>query len=320
VQRKIKGNLESGPGCRLRPNIPNIKTNVGGTKMYRGKSRKWLLTPILATVALSLGLGVYGVQVLRGDAEVEGASGEHDADAPQVLQCYNLEEGDLQSERALLTTDNFGRDVVGITQATMMCEQARKFHPSASGGTTTGTLGDHVFECYRLVAGADPNDQVRLTTRNFGDDRVVVRKAVMMCEGARKEHAVEPGQEPNSFGTPGEHVLACYRIQGGDNPQAKVELANRNFGKDRVIVGPAIIMCEEANKRTHNNGEGVGQPNGFVWECYALNHGDDPNATVVLETKNFGKDKVIVRHARMMCERARKDHSASLGDADVLTD
>lgn len=290
--------------------------------MYRGKSRKWLISPILVAAALSLGLGVYGLQSLRGEAEVEGASREHAADAPQILQCYHLEEGDLQSERALLTTDNFGRDVVGITQATMMCEQARKFHPSTTGdgqGTTTGTLGDHVFECYRLIGGADPDDQVRLTTRNFGDDRVVVRKAVMMCEGARKEHAVEPGQAPGSFGTPGEHVLACYRIQEGDNPQARVELENRNFGKDRVVVGPAVIMCEEANKRTHNNGEGVGQPNGFVWECYALDEGDDPGATVVLETKNFGKDKVIVRNARMMCERARKDHFSSLGGADGLT-
>ena len=154
---------------------------------------------------------------------------------------------------------------------------------------------------------------------NFGDDRVIVRTAVMMCEGARKEHGVLPGQPPKSFGTPGEHVLACYRIQEGDSPQAKVELENRNFGKDRVIVGPAVLMCEEANKRTRDNGEGVGQPNGFVWECYALNEGDDPNVTVVLETKNFGKDKVIVRHARLMCERAKKDHSHSLTAADDLT-
>lgn len=289
--------------------------------MDRIKSRKWWIIPSVTMLVLSIGLGIYGVGFLRGGTQVEGASREHATDAPDILQCYNLDEGDLQSEKALLTTDNFGRDAVGITQGFMMCEQAQKYHPSASGGqgTTTGTLGDHVFECYKLVGGADPDDLVRLTTRNFGDDRVIVRQAFMMCEGASKEHVMVPGQPPTSSGTPGEHVLACYSIQEGDNPQAKVELENRNFGKDRVMVEHAVLMCEEGNKRTHDNGEGVGQPNGFVWECYALNYGEDPQATVVLETKNFGKDKVIVRHARLMCELAKKDHYQSLSGATDLT-
>lgn len=285
------------------------------------KSSKWWIVPVVSIFGLALGVGgLYGVGSLKGSPEVEGATSEQELNAPHILQCYNLDEGDLQSERALLTTENFGRDAVQITQAIMMCEQAQKFHPSASNdgqGTVTGVMGEHVLECYRLRGGSDPDDQVKLRTRNFGDDRVIVRRAVMMCEGARKEHPAPAGEEPRSFGTPGDRVLMCYQIREGDNPQATVVLENRNFGKDKVIVGPAVMMCEEANKRTHaNNDEGVGQPAGLVWECYVLNEGDDAQATVVLETKNFGHDKVIVRHSRMMCERALKDHFSSLDSAD----
>ncbi len=287
--------------------------------MNRLNSKKWWIIPVVTMFALTLGVGgVYGITYLQGGLNVEGATEDHTTDAPDILQCYNLEEGDLQSERALLTTDNFGRDAVKITQAVMMCEQAQKFHPSADGeGTITGSLGTHVAECYRMEAGNDPNDQVALHTRNFGEDRVIVRKAVMMCEGARKEHLGQTGDETRPFGTPGGHVLACYQIREGDNPKATAVLENHNFGKDKVIVGPAVMMCEDANKRTEDNGEGVGQPSGFVWECYALNEGDDPQATVVLETKNFGLDKVVVRHARMMCERAKKDHFSSLDPVGV---
>lgn len=284
--------------------------------MNRLHTRKYWMIPILTMLALTIGIGgLYGIRLLQGDLEVEGAIDDHAADAPDVLLCYNLDEGDLQAERALLTTDNFGRDAVGITQASLMCEQSRKFHPSSTDDgqeTVTGTLGAHVFECYQLVGGADPDDLIGLRTRNFGNDRVVVRKASMMCEGARKDHYTQANEEPKSFGSPGNHVLMCYGIRGGNNPQAAVVLENHNFGKDKVIVGPAVIMCEEANKRTHDNGEGVGRPTGFVWECFALREGDDPDATVVLETKNFGEDKVLVRNARMMCERARKNHLASL--------
>jgi hypothetical protein len=287
--------------------------------MYKMKSLKKWIAPVVAIFGLALGVGgFYGVGYLQGSPEVEGAAAGQALNAPHILQCYNLDEGDLQSERALMTTDNFGRDVVEITQAIMMCEQASKFHPSDANdgrGTVTGSMGDQVLQCYRLRGGSDPDDLVGLRTRNFGDDRVIVRRAVMMCEGARKEHQATPGGDTQSFGTPGDRVLMCYRIQEGDNPQATVVLENRNFGEDKVIVGPAVMMCEEANKRTRTNEEGVGQPTGIVWECYALNEGDDPQATVVLETANFGKDKVIVRHSRMMCERALKDHFSSLGSA-----
>lgn len=288
--------------------------------MNQFRSRKWWIAPVLSVIALTMGIGgLFSFAYWQGDLNVEGATDVHATDAPEILQCYNLEEGDLQSERAVLTTENFGRDAVGITRASMMCEQAQKLHPAISKEgreTVTGSMGPHIAECYRLVGGADPDDQVSLYTRNFGEDRVVVRQAVMMCEGARKVHLSQAGDKTRPIGTPGDHVMVCYQIREGDNPQATVVLENRNFGKDKVIVGPAVMMCEEANKRTHNNREGVGRPTGFVWECFGLREGDDPQAKVVLETKNFGEDRVVVRHSRMMCEQAKKDHFSSLDPVD----
>ena len=60
--------------------------------------------------------------------------------------------------------------------------------------TPTGTL---VFECFDMLEGDDPNAPVWLTTKNFGTDAVIVRRAFRVCEPALKSRI--PGGEVDVF-------------------------------------------------------------------------------------------------------------------------
>lgn len=235
-----------------------------------------------------------------------GVAESHSTDeSPGVLQCYTLKDGDAPGEFVTLTTNNFGDDEVLVQEAIIMCEEAIK-HPQ--GSDTPDKPGDHVFECYRIEEGADPNQPVALVTDNFGSDEVVVRRATIMCEGAEKAITDATGITV-TFGQPGVHVLACYRLIDGDKPDAPFNLTTDNFGTDEVVVRRAIIMCEEAQKsRVGADGTvtTVGEATGKVWECYSLKEGDDPQTPATLTTENFGPDDVVVRRAVIMCEPAEK--------------
>ena len=59
--------------------------------------------------------------------------------------------------------------------------------PSAKPRTVAaGTPGTIVFECFQVDRGPDPNAVVLAQTQNFGNDTVIVRRAVRVCEPALK--------------------------------------------------------------------------------------------------------------------------------------
>jgi len=117
-------------------------------------------------------------------------------------------------------------------------------------------------------------------------------------------------------------IVECYELVDGATPDEVVQLETRNFGRDRVQVGTAIAFCEGARKIPVGLDPIIplGEPGRFVFECFLLEHGDNPADPVQLRTVNFGEEDVIVGQAEIMCESARKDHTladgttASLGD------
>ena len=78
-----------------------------------------LLVAVAATAIWFLGLSDSGVGLAKEAAQT-------DLGPPHILQCYALKEGDVHDKPALLETRNFGGDVVRITQAITMCEEAIK--------------------------------------------------------------------------------------------------------------------------------------------------------------------------------------------------
>lgn len=216
-----------------------------------------------------------------------------------IFQCFAVSGGIPHSQTARLKTDNFGGDIVVITQMALMCEQATKTLPD---GTLFGQFnGAVIMACYRMLRGTNPDDPVELATGNFGLDQVDVVNAIAMCEGASK---TIPGTPP--VGIPGDHVWEVFRLLNGDDPAAPVVLTTRNFGDDNVRVRQAIVMFEEATKETKDLAVILGVSSGRVWECYRLDGGATPGTTVILQTVNFGPETVIVGKSNILCEEAMK--------------
>lgn len=215
-----------------------------------------------------------------------------------IFQCFSVFGGAPHFKTARLKTDNFGGDIVVITEMALMCEQATKTTPTGLFGQFDGAV---IMACYRMSRGTNPDDPVELTTGNFGPDRVDVIQAIAMCEGASKTIS---GTEP--VGIPGDHVWEIFRILNGHDPSAPVTLNTRNSGPDDVVVRDAFVMFEEATKQTADAAEILGVDSGRVWECYRLDGGATPDITVTLTTRNFGDESVIVGPSILMCEEATK--------------
>jgi hypothetical protein len=202
-------------------------------------------------------------------------------------------------KNARLKTDNFGGDIVFITEMIAMCEQATKTLPD---GVVFGQFDQAVIMAgFKMSKGTNPDDPVELTTGNFGPDQVNVFQGIAMCEGASKEVS---GATP--IGIPGDHIWEIFRIANGNDPAARVVLNTGNFGSDDVEVRQAWLMFEEATKQTADSAEILGVVSGRVWECYRLDGGNIPDVSVILTTKNFGPEKVVVGSSITMCEEARK--------------
>ena len=239
---------------------------------------------------------------------------------PAIMECYSLNDGQDPNVNVRLTTNNFGGDLVGVRTLVRMCEQGIKIIETAGAPPQTyGEAGENVFACYKTTQGAQINDPFVLTTRNFGQDRVVVVEAIMLCESALKIRTNAAGQT-TTFGTLG-HVLQCYSVRYGDDVNRVVAVKTNNFGVDKIVVRNLNMMCEEARKDrvfptpvpnpqptdpTMVQPAPYGTASGLVWACYTIREGDTVDIGVVLRTQNFGPDAVKVRRGVSMCEIARK--------------
>lgn len=171
------------------------------------------------------------------------------------FECYNVQKGNVINDPYLLTTQNFGPDKVIVRQLVMLCESALKVRPDLPGQVYGSVEPVHVLACYSLAQGDDPNAPVVLRTDNFKDDDVIVRRAFMMCEEARKVHPMN-GQVV-TFGQPTGLVWECYEVQKGVQQQVPAGLRTRNFGPDQVVIANGTSMCEQAKKTplfTHDDG------------------------------------------------------------------
>ena len=226
----------------------------------------------------------------------------------QVLECYSVQNGDAVNTPARLVTKNFGGDLVYLRNLIMMCELSTKNSPTTQNADPPPAEQTKIFACYSLLRGSDPSDPFVLNTENFGKDVVTVRTANIMCESASKTVTTAAGG-PKTYGTPDGQVAQCFRLDQGQTPNKFFTLANNNFGNTRVLVSTALEMCETAQKQIQTSDGNVatsGEATGAVAECFAIRGGVDEKTPVTLETKNFGKDEVIVHRPLLMCEEAEK--------------
>ena len=232
--------------------------------------------------------------------------------APLVVECLELQDGDVQHRTVSLVTKNFGTDEVEVSEPVVMCEGAQKQRQDAAGEPPFGFPGQFVYECYNINHGANPNEPVRLHTLNFADHFVTVGPAVVMCEGAKKVHVTSSGLTFRT-GTAGHDVWECFWIfDFSIDQQVPVSLTTANFGTDTGVVSHQYLLCEEARKiagQPHPGDIGqrdIGHASGLVWECLLFEAEVTRHEPVSLETSNFGVDDVVVGQPALMCERASK--------------
>jgi hypothetical protein len=264
------------------------------------KSRLRALAVVVPVIAAAVVFAVFATG--RGGA---GVAREATVPLPPVLECFNVQGGIDVNVPVRLTTRNFGGDLVQVRTLAFMCEGALKVR----AGVGIGTPGGHVFACYRILRGDDPDDPFTLDTANFPVDRVDVRRSDLMCESARKVRGTLV------VGHVGGHVLQCFGLALGQSPNAEATLDTANFVPDDVVITTSTRMCEEA-KKTRPTGS-IGSITGLVWQCYTLQKGLDPVAQASLTTQNFGLNGVVVRTAVFYCERAIK---TALPDFTPTTD
>ena len=295
---------------------------AGPTTDWRKGMHKWTRTPrwLFAGIGIS---AVLGLAVALASGVSQAQVGPDDLKAPEgepgldVLACFAIENGETSPPplMAVMTTDNFGSDVVRIADSPFFCESAVKTQhfgrdrdPAA---LPHGKLGGFVFQCFGVRNGANPDDLVRLISHNFDAEFVNIGPAEHMCETAHKTHgAVE-------FGRPGRMALHCFTVQqlafeGIFPVHGNVELLTSNFGASLVQLGDTTILCEEASKQTGSPQNDIGRPTGRAWQCIEVVDEiipEDPDRGAIdLETSNFGEmTELPVGALVMMCERAKKE-------------
>jgi hypothetical protein len=218
----------------------------------------------------------------------------------QFWQCFNVTGGDDPRESLTLTTE-FGDDDVTVRRATRFCETATK--------NGEGSLEPLAFYlCYTVTGGMDPNEDVTLTTANFGEDDVTVRSATSMCAPAEKY--VE-GSYVGDLDLPSQQ---CFNLTGGIDPREGVTLATDNFGEDDVTVRRSNLMCEEALVDADNGA----LPEPVQRQCFTLTGGNDPNREIEVRTELVGEDTVRVRASTLMCEASLNQPPVAVDDVRDL--
>lgn len=231
-----------------------------------------------------------------------------------VWECFSLIKGEDPKVRVRLLTNNFGRDDVNVRESGTYCETANKFrNPDAATQLYPPQLR-LAMQCFKIDKGEDPDDDVILTTKNFGSHDATVRRAVSMCENAVK---YVPGKP--LFGDPAfESVWQCFKIESRINIAESMYLVTDNFGIDKTFVRRPSLMCEPAIKYRRqlppygSIDPASGAQTTRIIECFDV---EAPNRqfNTVIATRNFGRDEVQIRRANMLCEPGLK---IRLFDAD----
>ena len=181
---------------------------------------------------------------------VTGAPPPPDTNLPPLVNaaCFKVSQGSVHNHQFLLQTPNFGNDVVTVTTAYLMCEQATKGIP---GVAVLPPRTPFITECYLIRDGSPPNKLVTMDTDNFGPNSVVVGNPFLMCETAQKVRPIAGSTAPAGVtrtGNPTGEVSECYLVSQGAAPNRSFIFDTKNFGQEPATVTAAQYMCETAIK------------------------------------------------------------------------
>ncbi|MCC6381873.1 MAG: hypothetical protein IT304_05150 [Dehalococcoidia bacterium] len=164
-------------------------------------------------------------------------------DPTLVMQCYVIQKGIDPDDPVALITKNFGTHTATVRRATRMCEGASKQRLDKNEPPPPAVSGP-VWQCFDLQQATPmPPGLFFLVTRNFGPERVLVLKPVLMCEEAMKQTAAG-----NVLGHASGLVYECFQAESNTNHAVPAILDTANFAPDAVRIRRANMMCEPAQK------------------------------------------------------------------------
>jgi hypothetical protein len=220
-----------------------------------------------------------------------------------VMECWRITEGNNPNALVRLITDNFARDDAYVREASRYCELGHKYYQPTATTQLKPPDTQVAWQCFNLAKGDDPDDEVILTTQNFGTHRAVVRRAVLMCENALKIRAT--AGQVTTYGNPAlNRVYVCYQLEAANLPPTRFSIVTDNFGVDPVLARRPELLCEEAVK-LRKGWEPFGVAQQGVFECFKVN-GNTRNDSFLLRTRNFADDQVRLRTPEVFCELAQK--------------
>ncbi len=200
--------------------------------------------PLVAVAVLALSfIGGGRNSEARQTAPPPGVNDVSQATPPiRVWECFRVDAASDQAgadpkATVRLVTDNFGGKLVRVRKLVAMCELALKFPPPMPGvpDEVYPPKPDetHIYACYQIQKGQDPNDPYSLFTQNFQKDVVQVRTSQQMCEEASKTRVSDNG-ETVTVGKPTGQVWQCFNLDKAKQINRKFRLVTHNFGRDDV--------------------------------------------------------------------------------------
>lgn len=197
-----------------------LEDQFGSETVHRGQAPQILMTPVEKRRQ-----GKPATPILRPD--------EH-------LKCWRL-TGGARQDKSVRVSNQFVQNVeLFVKEPTRLCAPALKSLQAPPTGSPSDT--QH-YKCYRVEERPLLTEETVDLIDQFGPQRVVVRRAELLCNPVTKERGAERVEQPR----PDEH-LVCYGVNELARFRARNVFTRDQFGSQRIRVFDPIVLCVPSTK------------------------------------------------------------------------
>jgi hypothetical protein len=166
------------------------------------------------------------------------------------------------------------------------------------------------LQCFSTRQDNSQQRAALVTTQSFGLDQVRLTRSALLCQSARLLYQRD-GQviqrSHRSLTHP--QTAQCYQLEQGATPARQPVLwQSADFGVDAITLGPAEMLCQQAQTAHSLPGDGppidqTSHPSGSLsLLCYEVRDAGSPATPAILETPFYGKDAVTIGYLTLLCE------------------
>jgi hypothetical protein len=165
-------------------------------------------------------------------------------------KCYDILGQSPPVNEVVTLEDQFGTQVVMVTDPYNLCAPAVKYQDGAPAG---GSLTNPHLKSYLISGGHDPDELVNLTSQFGSWEHVEVENAVALWVPTLKEVVSPDPVEPPPGPVPSEPHYVCYNITVTDIPPGLDLELETQFGREPWELGAGWQLCAPALKNEQGN-------------------------------------------------------------------